>query len=315
MTQEPQASPGQGRHEGHLEADHAPGFDRVALEQALSFAEAHYHRCEVCAERCGVDRFAGPGGTCGLGEGARIYKEYIHFGEEKRLLPSHTIYFTGCSFRCAFCSDWDQVVRPLEHGVEVPPRALALRIAQRRKEGARNVNFVGGVPDVNLLYILRVLRHCPDDTHVVWNTNLWSTPEVIDRLRGVVGTWLADLKFGPGPCARKLARVPREADYFATVTRLLSLLPRERLLVRHLLMPGHLECCTRPALDWLSEHMPDAAINLMTGYEPFRMRRGDATRPMAKRNPPAEVEAALKHFAARRFDDRMVDGVEWDPAG
>ncbi|HRE91284.1 MAG TPA: hypothetical protein PK095_19355, partial [Myxococcota bacterium] len=49
-------------------------------------------------------RKGAPGGTCGLGAGARIYKEYIHFGEERRLLPSHTIYFTGCSFRCAFCS-------------------------------------------------------------------------------------------------------------------------------------------------------------------------------------------------------------------
>lgn len=309
MTQEPQASPGRAGRDGRAR----PGFDRAALERAIAFAEARYHHCDVCAERCGVDRHAAAGGTCGLGSGAIIYKEYIHFGEERRLLPSHTIYFTGCSFRCAFCSDWDQVVRPLDHGVEVPPQALALRIAQRRAEGAANVNFVGGVPDVNLLYILRVLRHCPDDTHVVWNTNLWSTPEVLAELRGVVGTWLADLKFGPGPCGKKLARVTR-GDYFETVTGLLPLLPRERVLVRHLLMPGHLECCTKPALDWLAEHMPDAAVNLMTGYEPFKMRGGDTGRPMARRNPPSEVEAALAHFASRRFDDRMVDGVEWDPA-
>lgn len=313
MTQESQASPGREGRNGRGEA----GFCRAELEQAIVFAEARYQHCDVCAERCGVDRYAGPAGTCGLGEGARIYKEYIHFGEERRLLPSHTIYFTGCSFRCAFCSDWNQVVRPLDHGIEVPPKALAHRIAKRRLEGAKNVNFVGGVPDVNLLYILRVLRHCPDDTHVVWNTNLWSTPEVITQLRGVVGTWLADLKFGPGPCGKKLARITR-GDYFETVTELLLRLPRERLLVRHLLMPGHLECCTKPALDWLSEHVPDAAVNLMTGYEPFRMKgrmkAGDTSRPMAKRNASTEVEGALAHFAARRFDDRMVDGVEWDPA-
>lgn len=289
-----------------------PFIDRAALERAIAFAEARYHACDVCAERCGVDRHAGPGGTCGLGVGARIYKEYIHFGEERRLLPSHTIYFTGCSFRCAFCSDWDQVVRPLDHGVEVPPAALAKRIAQRRAEGTLNVNFVGGVPDVNLLYILRTLAHCPDDTHVVWNTNLWSTPEVVDALDGVVGTWLADFKFGNDTCAKKLARVD---GYVATLTALLPRLRPERLLIRHLLMPGHLECCTKPVLDELARALPRVAVNLMTGYEPFRMRRGDTSKnAMAGRNPPAEVQAALAHFAALPFDDRMVDGVEWDGA-
>lgn len=282
-------------------------IDRAALERATAYAEARYHHCDVCAERCGVDRHAGPAGTCGLGTSARIYKEYIHFGEERRLLPSHTIYFTGCSLRCAFCSDWDQVVSPLNHGVEVPPAALARRIAQRRAEGATNVNLVGGVPDVNLLYILKVLSHCPDDTHVVWNTNLWSTPEVLAKLDGIVGTWLADFKFGHDTCARKLARVD---DYVATLTTLLLQVRPERLLVRHLLMPGHLECCTIPVLDWLAAHRPKVAINLMTGYEPFRLRA--ARQPMGHRNTQDEVKRALAHFAALPFDDRMVDGVEWD---
>lgn len=285
------------------------------MAAAIAWARERYRTCDVCAERCGVDRHAGPGGTCGLGMGARIYKEYIHFGEERRLLPSHTIYFTGCSFRCAFCSDWDQVVRPLAHGVEVPPRALAHRIAQRRREGAATVNFVGGVPDVNLLYILETLAHCPPDTHVVWNTNLWSTPETLAALDGVVGTWLVDLKFGDDACALKLARV---RGYWQTLTGLLARLPPERLLVRHLLMPGHLECCTRPVLAWLESTMPRAPVNLMTGYEPFRMRGPDGSlvgiRPMAGRVPADELARALDWFRACAIDDRMVDGVEWDGA-
>jgi len=286
-------------------------IDPDVLERAIAWADQAYHACNVCAERCGVDRHAGPGGVCGLGADARIYKEYIHFGEERRLVPSHTVYFTGCSFRCAFCSDWNQVVAPLDHGVVVPPQALAMRIAQRRAEGAVNVNFVGGVPDVNLLYILKVLKHCPSDTQVVWNTNHWTTDEAVDHLVGIVATWLSDLKFGNDVCARKLSRAK---NYWATLTRLLTFVPRERLLVRHLLMPGHLDCCTRPALDWLATHLPDVTVNLMTGYSPFRMA-GAKTGPtiaMARRNREDERTAAIAHFAGLPFEGRLLDGLEWD---
>lgn len=286
-------------------------IDRAALERAIAWAEAAYRRCDVCAERCLVDRMAGPAGVCGLGEHARIYKEYVHLGEERRLVPSHTIYMTGCNFRCAFCSDWAQVTEPLAHGAVVSPRALALRIAQRRAEGARNVNFVGGLPDVNVLYILRTLAHVPEDTHVVWNTNLWTTETAIDHLVDIVTTWLVDLKFGSDGCARKLSRA---TDYWAVTSALLGRLidlTRARgrhVLVRHLLMPGHLECCTKPALSWLAEVAPAIPVNLMTGYLPYRMAgtRG----PMGRRPPPAEVGEAVRWFQTLGFADAMIDGME-----
>ncbi len=285
-----------------------------ALERAIAWASAAYRACDVCAERCGVDRIAAPGGVCGLGEDARIYKEYIHFGEERRLLPSHTVYLSGCNFRCAFCSDWDQVVAPLAHGVAISPRALGHLIARRRAEGARNVNFVGGLPDVNVLFLLRALAHAPSDTHVVWNTNLWTTETAIDHLVPLVGTWLVDLKFGDGACGRKLSRA---RDYWPTVTHLFRyLLAATRqhgraILVRHLLMPGHLACCTEPVLRWLAEVAREVPVNLMTGYLPYRMSRGaGAARAMGGRVPAGEIAAALSLFERLGFVDAMVDGVE-----
>ena len=40
------------------------------------------------------------------------------------------------------------------------------------------------------------------------------------------------------------------------------------VLVRHLQLPGHLECCTLPLIDWLAENLPGAAVNLMDQYRP-----------------------------------------------
>jgi putative pyruvate formate lyase activating enzyme len=257
-------------------------IDPARLEAALTWAEARYASCDVCAEGCGVNRLIGERGHCGLGEHARVYKEYLHLGEERRLVPSHTIYLTGCNLRCVFCSD----------------------LAQVRTEGARNVNFVGGLPDVNLLYILRTLRHCPEDTHVVWNTNLWTTEEAIERLTGVVTTWLADLKFGDDGCALELSGA---RDYVATLHALLPLAVRSGdLIVRHLLMPGHLACCTRPSLQWLARHVPDASVNIMTGYHPFEL----AGRPgaMGGALDPTEREAALSFARTLGFADLMFDG-------
>lgn len=291
-------------------------IDRVALARAIAWATRAYSACDVCAEKCGVDRLAGPAGVCGLGVEGRVYKEYLHFGEERRLVPSHTVYLSGCNFRCAFCSDWSQVVEPLAHGVALSPRALAHRIGQRRAEGARNVNFVGGLPDVNVLYLLRVLEQVADDTNVVWNTNLWTTETAIDHLVDLVTTWLVDVKFGNDTCARKLSR---SKDYWATTTRLFehlvgTLCHREGrgVLVRHLLMPGHLECCTKPVLRWLAEHARDTPVNLMTGYLPYRLGTHADTRdrPTAHRMPSAEVAEALRFFQRLGFADAMVDGQD-----
>ena len=40
------------------------------------------------------------------------------------------------------------------------------------------------------------------------------------------------------------------------------------LIVRHLLMPGHLECCWRPVAEWLAENLPGVKVNLRSGFWP-----------------------------------------------
>lgn len=281
----------------------------TSVARALAWAERAYRACDVCPEDCRVDRLAGPGGVCGLGADARVYKEYLHFGEERRLVPSHTVYLTGCNFRCAFCSDWEPVTEPLARGGVVAPDALARRIALRRAQGARNVNFVGGLPDVNVLYVLKVLEHASPDTHVVWNTNLWSSRGLVEHLAPIVGTWLVDLKFGDDACALKLARA---RGYWATLTARLDDLARlapGRTIIRHLLMPGHLACCTEPVLRWLAATRPGVPVNLMTGYHPFRLARA-ARSPLARAVPPGEIAEAIALFRNLPFADPMIDGLE-----
>jgi putative pyruvate formate lyase activating enzyme len=112
--------------------------------------------------------------------------------------------------------------------------------------------------------------------------------------------WLPDFKFGPGRCAVRLSRTPQ---YWPTVTENLRRLKEwgEDFTIRHLIMPGHLDCCTVPVLEWIAREMPDVPVNLLADYRPenfcepgsrkFDPRHAD----LARNAPRAEIEAAHRH--------------------
>jgi len=265
--------------------------ERVRRARALTQA------CELCELRCGVDRTRGEVGHCGVTNEARVFHELLHFGEELELIPSHAIYLTGCSFRCVFCMTGEHITRPAAstNGVALDPRAFAARVAARRLEGAKNVNFLGGEPSVNTVAILELLSHCPPDTRVVWNSNLYYTDEQAELLDGVVDVFLADWKYGNPGCAERLSQAP---DYPRVVRRNLVRAARHaRVIVRYLVMPGHNDCCLRPIVRALSEVLPGAPLSILDPYLPlFRAHQvpgmDRASTPEEGRQARAIAEAA-----------------------
>src|SRR5690606_16018985 len=125
-------------------------------------------------------------------------------------------------------------------------------------EGARSVCFIGGDPAPHIPFILAALAAAGARRTIptVFNSNFYLTDEALDLLEGAIDIYLPDLKFGPAPgadgCGERLGGMP---DYWRTVTGCIDRVDRAgaRVIVRHLLMPGHLDCCTRPVLHWLAE--------------------------------------------------------------
>ena len=119
-------------------------------------------------------------------------------------------------------------------------------------------------------------------------------------LRVLTDVWLPDFKFGPGRCAMTLAKTPW---YWETVTGNLLLLRDwgEDLTIRHLVMPGHVACCTYPVLDWIAEHMPEVPVNVMDQYRPdnFCDPHSAKYRPqyaaIARRPKGSEIRAAYRY--------------------
>ncbi len=241
------------------------------LDLKIELAEKMLSSCGMCERKCSADRAAGVRGHCGVLE-PRISTEFIHMGEEPDLVPSHTVFFAGCTFGCVFCQNWDISTDP-SSGTEMDARELARRIerrADRRKgfnlEASRNVNWVGGEPTPNVHFILNVLRECEANIPQVWNSNMYMSEDTMDLLEDVVDVYLADYKYGNDDCARRLSDVE---DYSRIVRRnLLIGRAHAEMIIRHLVLPGHVDCCTRPVLTWIAQNLNDVKVNVMGQYRP-----------------------------------------------
>lgn len=240
------------------------------LELKVIIARRLLSSCCFCERRCGADRAGGKTGFCGVPADSRYASEFFHFGEERELVPSHTIFFSGCNFRCVYCQNWDIATRPLS-GFEADPRRLARIIDRGRLAGSRNVNFVGGNPDPHLHTCLATISLLETDVPVVWNSNAYASSESMKLLDGVVDIFLSDFRYGNDACAQKYSDVPR---YWDVVTRNFRLAcDRAEVMLRHLVLPGHLECCTRQIMDWVSRNIPEVYFNLMFQYHPEHRAR------------------------------------------
>ena len=222
--------------------------------------------CCLCERRCGINRLAGEVGFCGVGEQCRISLEQILCGEEAPLVPSHEVFFTGCNLRCKYCYSWQSVIDP-QRGRLVCAEELADIVSARKNEGAVNLNLIGGEPTVNLLAILETIKCLDVSTAVVWNSNFYMSQECMQLLDSIVDLYVGDFRFGCDECARSIAGVK---DYTEIAKRNFLFASKSAdIIIRHLVIPGHIECCFKPIAEWVSHNIPDIPFNLMFQYTPF----------------------------------------------
>ena len=280
--------------------------ERSLLDLLSAIARKSLKRCDFCEWRCRVDRTGkGPLGACMLDATSRVASYFHHHGEElvfRGVLGSGTVFFTSCNMRCAFCQNSD-ISRDRFNGAVFTPNDLAFAMVKLRLEGAHNINLVGGEPTPHIHTIVEALRVVarmglnvqPDSWEsvaaasadpiiypmsaswatyrglvnlpVLWNSNFYMSAPFTRLLRVIVDIWLPDFKFGNDRCAIRLARTP---FYFRTVTRNLKMVYDwgEDMVIRHLVMPNHVECDTKPVLEWIAKNTPRVWVNIMDQYRP-----------------------------------------------
>lgn len=268
----------------------------ISLNLPVTRAATHLRDCHLCPHHCGPARQTASG-VCRVGQTAYIASEMLHMGEEEPLRPAHAIFFSGCTATCSFCTAAKFAFRPT-YGVAVSPSKLAARVLQRQAEGARSLCFIGGDPTPHIPFILATLAELGERLQIptVFNSNFYLSNEALALLDGSVDIYLPDLKFGPPvaghDCGQKLGDMP---NYWHVVTEAIQQLyqAEKRLIVRHLLMPGHLHCCTLPVLNWLAER-PRLEVSLLTQYLAPAHAKGELAATLATEEIQQALEMASK---------------------
>ena len=217
--------------------------------------------CSICPRNCGCDRNSGEVGFCGVGQTSKLCKELVHYTEEPELVPTYSIYFSGCNMRCEYCSN-AVMLFPDKIGEAIDHSALASRIDNAVNNGSKTIFFLGGEPACSLRDIILILANVQSPAPVVWNSNMYISPEAFELVMQISDVFLADLKFGCEKCAMELAKTPA---YLENVQRNIKAAydSGKRIIIRHLPLAGHFECCTKSVLEWIATNCPDAPVSIL----------------------------------------------------
>ncbi|MDR1174735.1 MAG: radical SAM protein [Treponema sp.] len=217
-----------------------------------------------------MNRLRGERGYCGETAALRLACASIHRGEEPPVTGqggSGTIFVSGCNLGCTFCQNW-QISRRTDAqtmGREVSSEEFAAICIALEEKGAENINIVTGSHAIPA--IAEGIDRAGErglKIPVLWNSSAYETEEALEILIPRVDAWLPDLKtLDPALASRYFNAVDYPERAKATILKMLSL-PHSLIIVRHLILPGHLES-TREVLQWLAHR---AIVSIMTQFTP-----------------------------------------------
>jgi len=303
-----------------------------------------YSRCLLCPRRCGVDREAGFLGYCGETAALRLAFAGIHRGEEPPITGkggSGTVFVSGCNLGCAFCQNYQISQGNISHG-NIPQRIGRLVSNEEfteiclalQNKGAENINIVTGSHATPALALgVKQARKQGLSIPVLWNSSGYDGVEVLEIIKNFVEVYLPDLKTLDSAFAATFFNAP---DYPETASAAILRMMEYRelrlgetmlsgVMVRHLVIPGHLEN-TREVLRWFAENCNGRALlSLMTQYTPVQAGSRKESHSVEEKEPAMpsryvseeEYETVLSMLDEFRIDDgfcqELVTGSDWLP--
>lgn len=240
-----------------------------------------YEKCNICPRNCSIDRSLHKG-YCNMEWNIKIAKAYLHKWEEPCISGkngSGTVFFTGCNLKCVYCQNYK--ISQSNYGKTVTANELADIFINLQNKGAHNINLVS--PTIYAYAIKEAIllarkkgMHLP----VVYNSNAYESVNALKLLNGIIDIYLPDLKYYDDELSRKYSKAPYYFDYatkaILEMYRQVGIpqfdkngILKRGLIIRHLIIPGHVED-TKKILLWIRSNLPkDIYISLMGQYIPF----------------------------------------------
>ncbi|MBN2011919.1 radical SAM protein [candidate division KSB1 bacterium] len=249
-----------------------------------------YTECQLCPRNCGMNRIACETGVCGESDQLRVAAIEAHFGEEPPISGIHgsgTVFFSGCSLKCQYCQN-----HQISHdgmGRIITVTDVVNRLEQLvSHESIHNVNFVTAdhfFP--HTIEIVDLLAERDLLIPIVYNLSGYQSINSLRLIETSADIYLPDFKYSDADIAAQLSRC---RDYPAVAIDALAEMVRQKgflnnfttndescdiatkgVLVRHLILPGHV----KNSLDALStlfiEFGANLPISLMSQYYPTQL--------------------------------------------
>lgn len=267
--------------------------------------------CTLCPRNCQADRYSDRLGYCKSDHHYNIDTIVNHKGEEPLISGTRgicNIFFNHCNLQCVFCQNHqisdNQVVMPkaewsLERIISVVSRHL--------QSGCKSIGFVSPSHHIpHVISIIRAFENYSPKPIFVYNTNAYDKADVLQQLEGLIDIYLPDLKYALQTLAKEYSDA---ADYPAVSRKALKEMFRQKgavlhrqdedhaesgLIVRHLVLPGHVENSLEVLRFIADELSPKVHVSLMSQYYPT-YRSGSFTN-LQRSITPAEYDTVLNEM-------------------
>jgi putative pyruvate formate lyase activating enzyme len=252
-----------------------------------------FENCTLCPRECRVNRFNGGTGYCGMNADLNIASICIHMGEEPSISGTNgicNIFFAGCNLHCIYCQN-HEISSPgsvtKNTGMEL--HSVLDTIVEILSTGIKAIGFVSPshvMPQVKS--IIRGLNSRGLNPITVYNTNSYEKQETIRSLSGLIDVYLPDYKYTTPDIA---AEYSDASDYPLVALKAIKEMYYQKgstlmvdedgiagngMLIRHLVLPGHVEESKNVLKSIAEELSPGVHLSLMSQYHPTYLVRNHA---------------------------------------
>lgn len=273
-----------------------------------------YASCTLCPRACHVDRTAGQKGRCHVDARIRVARAALHMWEEPCLSGrsgSGAVFFSGCALGCIFCQNRE--IASGKAGLVISEARLSEIFLELQEKGANNINLVTAghyVPQV--IRALACAKSQGLRIPIVYNSSGYEKAETLRQLEGLIDIYLPDLKYLTPELAAAYSHAPDypqyameaiaemvrqqpQAEFMPENRTEASPIMRRGVIVRHLLLPGHVREAKK-VVGYLHETYGDQIyISMMNQYTPMSEKFADPN--LNRRVTKREYERLLDYAA------------------
>ena len=256
-------------------------------------------KCLDCPRLCGADRESGELGYCGGGKYAHVAKVVDDFAYEEPCLGKTVtaVFFGGCALRCSYCQNYK-----ISRG-DAGEGYTDKKLAELFDRAENPIDLV--TPSHYLTAVERAVSLCAHEHMFIYNTSGYEKIASVDRASKFTSVFLADFKYSDNALSRRLSNAPDYFDVALSAIRRMRYqikdvwedvdgqkILRRGLIVRHLVLPGHIENSIG-VLEAIKKYLGEnTVISLMSQFTPNGV--GEPSKRLSKIEYKIVVEHARK---------------------